>query len=38
MVKQNICSLRASFGGDTTRMAGGAMMEMIVVVCNTQKF
>jgi len=32
VVKQNICSFSASFGGDTTRMAGGEMMEVKVVV------
>ena len=32
VVKKNICSFGATFGGDTTRIAGGEMMEVIVVV------
>jgi hypothetical protein len=32
VVKQNICSFGASFSVDMTRMAGGEMMEVIVVV------
>ena len=35
VVKENICSFGASFGGDTTRMAGGDMIEVIVVVVWT---
>ena len=32
VVKENICSFGASFGGDTTRMTGGEMMDVKVVV------